>query len=233
MYYLFNHFQKFLEQDYLSFVCFILSEEKITFFVQVEKVAIVNEKEIIIFVVKTSWEIRGKRNFVTKPTVFEKIEAPRGHLRKSKAGEKISFCLSYWTLKHPQFHTPSIQHISSTQEAHSFSALKIPQFNTKKPPVPQHPQLHTGPNSTNPSVQPQKTLSMLNWKGFGCWIEGCVELRGLWNWGVCWTERVVYFWVLKSCCPCVELRESVWNWGLLVSNERIRPFEVLIKEKFF
>ena len=76
------------------FVSFYLG--KITFFVQVEKVAIVNEKEIIIFVVKTSWEIRGKRNFVTEPTVFEQIEAPRGHLRKSKAGEKISFRLSYW-----------------------------------------------------------------------------------------------------------------------------------------
>ena len=42
---------------------------------------------------------------------------------------------------------PSVQHISSTQKGHSFSAPKIPQFHTKNPSVP------------HPSVQHQKSLS--------------------------------------------------------------------------
>ena len=54
-------------------------------------------------------------------------------------------------------HPPSVQHISSIQKGQSFSAPKIPQFNTKNPSVqhnplsstPKTPQFHT----KNPSVQ--------------------------------------------------------------------------------
>ena len=43
----------------------------------------------------------------------------------------------------PQFHSPLVQHISSTQKGHSFSALKIPQYHTKNPTVQHTPQFHT------------------------------------------------------------------------------------------
>ena len=39
------------------------------------------------------------------------------------------------TMGPPQLHTPSTQHISSTLKGHSFSAPKIPQFNTENPSV--------------------------------------------------------------------------------------------------
>ena len=45
--------------------------------------------------------------------------------------------------------SPSVQHISSTQKGHSFSALKIPEFYTKNPTVQHTPQFHT----KNPRVQ--------------------------------------------------------------------------------
>ena len=53
---------------------------------------------------------------------------------------------------------------------------------TQKGPlsVPKIPQFHT----RNPSVQHQKTISMLIWRIFcvelrGCGTESCVELRGV------------------------------------------------------
>ena len=67
----------------------------------------------------------------------------------------------------PQFHTPSVQHISSTQKGHSFSAPKIPQFHTKNPSVqhkplsstPKNPQFHPPQFHTkNPSVPHKKPL---------------------------------------------------------------------------
>ena len=52
--------------------------------------------------------------------------------------------------------SPSVQHISSIQKGQSFSAPKIPQFNTKNPSVqhtplsstPKNPQFHTPLSST-------------------------------------------------------------------------------------
>ena len=74
----------------------------------------------------------------------------------------------------PQFHTPSVQHISSTQKGHSFSAPKILQFHTKNPSVQLNPlsstpkthqfntppQFHTkNPSVPSPSVPHPKPLS--------------------------------------------------------------------------
>ena len=40
-----------------------------------------------------------------------------------------------------------------------------------------------------------------------CWTESVLNWRFLMlNWGVCWTDGI---WVLKRCCPCVEL--MCWN----------------------
>ena len=116
---------------------------------------------------------------------------------KSDRRYKSKLCINL--LGSPQFHHPSVQGISSTQKGHSFSAPKIPQFNTenpsdshrkaqfhtKNPSVPHIPHFHT----KNPSVHhtPQ-TKTVLNWGVFG------VELRGYW----CWTEG---FWELKRCGP--------------------------------
>ena len=45
-----------------------------------------------------------------------------------------------------------------------------------------------------------------------------VELRGLWNWGLFWTEE---FSVLKKCGPCSEMRVSVENWGCRYGTESV------------
>ena len=104
-------------------------------------------------------------------------------------------------------HTPSVQHIGSTQGPHLFS--------TRNPSVP-----HQNPLSSTPKT-PQ------NWRV--CWTEECVELRafcvklrGVWNWRVfgvelwnfwCWTERFLVWnwgrWIWGVCG--VDLR-AVWNW---------------------
>ena len=138
----------------------------------------------------------------------------------------------------------SLQHISSTQKGHSFSALKSPQFHNENPSVQHTSQFHT----KNPSVQHthQFQTSVSGWRffgveltGFWCGIEECVKLRGF---GVelrsfwCWTEE---FWVLKRCGPCAELKGSVWNLGVLVSKQEFRPekyaliFKVLVGNRYF
>ena len=67
-------------------------------------------------------------------------------------------------------------------------------------------QNHKRPSSTSPSVN----------TAFWCWTEGCLDLRGLWNWGVCWTEGVGTEGCveLRGCWTgrCFELRD-VLNWG--------------------
>ena len=100
-----------------------------------------------------------------------------------------------------QFHTPSVQHIGSTQMGHSFSAPKIPQFhtplsstpktpqfNTKNPSIPHAPQFHTK-NPSVPHTHQTKNSSIQVWK----WGVLGIELRGFW----CGTER------------CVELRRAI------------------------
>ena len=62
----------------------------------------------------------------------------------------------------PRFHTPSVQHISSTQKGHSFLAPKAPRLNSENPSVPHTPQFHTKNPSVphqKPSVPHQKPLS--------------------------------------------------------------------------
>ena len=110
-----------------------------------------------------------------------------------------------------QFNIPSVQQISSTQKGHSFSASKISHFNTSLTSTPNTPQF-----------TPEKFKALWPFYFFGraFWVTLFgVELRGYWSWtdGVrCWTKEV---WVLKRCSSCVELRESVWNWGGLCGTE--------------
>ena len=153
--------------------------------------------------------------------------------------------------------SPSVQQISSTNKGLSFSATTIPQFHTKNPSV-QHqnpsvshnPQFHPPQFHTkNPSVPntPQfhtKTAQFntplrqkLCWtEGFWWRTEGCVKLRGVWNWGVLvwnWaggTEEFLMLkwgiWVLKRCGSCVIIIKywslcgtDVLNWGGLCRTE--------------
>ena len=51
--------------------------------------------------------------------------------------------------------TPSVQHISSTQKGHSFSAPKIPQFHTKNPSVPHQKTLSSTPPLSSTPKTPQ------------------------------------------------------------------------------
>ena len=128
----------------------------------------------------------------------------------------------------PQFHT-SVQ-----LEDHTFSAPKIPQFNTKGPLLfsLRIPQFHT----KNPSFYIEllnsyfcqffcvELRSFCCWtegrvelRGFWGWTDGCVELRGcetegflMWNWGISEAEKEWPF--------CVQLRGSVWNWGIFFTK---------------
>ena len=64
--------------------------------------------------------------------------------------------VNFWRVRGPpQFHTPSVQHISFTQKGRSFSAPKLPQFHTENPLLQHRKPL----SSTYPSVSHQKTLS--------------------------------------------------------------------------
>ena len=94
---------------------------------------------------------------------------------------------------------------------------------------------HSRPYSVNNvSNDPPENLYQHIW----CWTEGSVELKGEFNWEVCWTEGCVElrgvlnwgvfgvelrdFGCLKGVVLvlnwCVELRGSVWSWGVLVSG---------------
>ena len=78
----------------------------------------------------------------------------------------------HWLTKGPLSSTsPSVQHISSTQKGHSFSASKIPQFHTWNPSV-----------QYTPSVPYQKPLSSTPLSSTPGFFG--VELRGFW----CGTE---------------------------------------------
>ena len=124
----------------------------------------------------------------------------------------------------PQFNTP-VQHkrstpfqppesVSSTQKSRSSTHLSVQHQKTVSS-IHKTLQINTPISSTHPSVRhsPQFNLKknrqfntitegrvelkgMLNWRI--CWTEGCVELNGFW----CWTDE---FWVLKRCGPCVEV----------------------------
>ena len=63
--------------------------------------------------------------------------------------------------------SPSVQHITSTQKGHSFSA-------------PKTPELHTPLSSI--------LFLMLNWGVFGVELSG-VEVRGVRKWGVLGAEK--------------------------------------------
>ena len=116
-------------------------------------------------------------------------------------------------------------------------------FSPKNPSVPHQKLL----SSTQPSISHQRGLGVeLRGFWFGTereWNRGvfCVEPRGRWNWGVFCVElrdfgvelrgfwcRTEGFLVLKRCGPlwnrCVELRGSVWNWGVLICQKRFELF---------
>ena len=71
----------------------------------------------------------------------------------------------------PLFHIPSVQHISSTQKGHFFSAPKTPQF-------------HTPVSSTLKTLQFNTPLRQKIAEV--CWTEGFLEM----NWGIFGVEKV-------------------------------------------
>ena len=103
---------------------------------------------------------------------------------------KTSFASSKGSLSVP--HPLSSTHQFNTKGPVIFSP-KIPQFKTKKP------------LSSTP-----KTLQFNILPFFRCWMEECVELRGMLNWGVLGIGLEILG---------VELR-SVLNWGVLKSFKR-------------
>ena len=142
-----------------------------------------------------------------------------------------------------QFHTPWVQHISSTQKGQSFSTPKISQFHTKHPSVSHQKPLGSTSktpqfNFKKPSVPHQKPLgstsktpqtknSGVELRGFWCRTEGFwCSTEGL----RCWTEGfLVLNWGISGA-------EKVWswcwtdmlNWGGLCGTEGYS-----IKEYFF
>ena len=113
--------------------------------------------------------------------------------------------------------SPSVQHISSTQKGHSFSAPKNPQFHTKNPSVPHQKHLSSTIKTSQFNTLLRKKLcwteGFLVWnrgslgvelRGFCCGNEECVELRGFW----CGTEGVLV----------LNWGFLMWNWGILVFN---------------
>ena len=119
------------------------------------------------------------------------------------------FCIKYifthilWV---PLSSTPPT--LSSTHQFRTKGPLlfspKNPQFHTKKPLVQHTSQFHT------------KGLVELSgyWcgtEGFRYWTVGFL----VWNWGFFWCWKgVVLVWN-----RCVELRGSVWNWGVLIHSK--------------
>ena len=100
----------------------------------------------------------------------------------------LHFISNYILNGPPQFNTPSVQHISSTQKGHSFLAPKIPEGCVE-------------PRGFQFGTEGWELRGLWWWtEGFWCETEGEVKLRGgPWS-GPCveprrWTERV-----------CVELR---------------------------
>ena len=103
------------------------------------------------------------------------------------------------------FTPPSVQHINSTQQGHSFLAPKIPQFNTLLSSTPK---------------------GVWNWRVFGVELRGVlfrgvfgVELRDFW----CRTEEVL---VLNWGVFGVKLRGG-WNWAVL--SVELRNFGVELR----
>ena len=108
-------------------------------------------------------------------------------------------------------HRPAQFNTSVLHKDHTFSAPKIPQFNTKSPSVPHQKPL----SSPHPSVPHQKPLYSTHLSvphrlyraiGFWCETEGFL----VWNWEVfstegfrVWNWRIL--WAEKEWPFCVEL----------------------------
>ena len=132
------------------------------------------------------------------------------------------------------FHIPSVQHKRAT--------LKTPQFNnplsSTHPAVPHPPHFNT-PRHDHPLSSISKSLQfnrltffgvemrgVSNWGG--CWTERGVELRGLLNrWFFCWTEG---YWGLKRSGPCMLNWKGCETQGdlfLRPENKILSIFEIL------
>ena len=116
---------------------------------------------------------------------------------------------------------PSVQHISSTQKGHSFSAPK------SLSSTPKTPQFNTTPSVPHKKARYKRQKRL--YKAFLCGTEG-VELRGfrcgtegggtegflVWNWGVCVELRGFWcgtegFWGWKGVA--LLCGTDVLNWG--------------------
>ena len=77
----------------------------------------------------------------------------------------IQVCTQFRCIISPFSSTPpSVQHVSSTQMGHFFSAPKIPQFHTKNPSVQQNRQFHTKNPQFNKTVSSIPKTPQLNTK---------------------------------------------------------------------
>ena len=86
----------------------------------------------------------------------------------NRCSQIINHKLYKFFLCPPQFHTPAVHHISSTQKGHFFSAPKS-LSSTPKPLS----------STNNTGIFEAVLTAVLIW-GFLCGTEGCVELWGFW-----------------------------------------------------
>ena len=115
-----------------------------------------------------------------------------------------------------QTSTPSVQHISSTQKDHSFSAPEP--FSSSSPSVHHQNPLSSTPKTPHfhtkyPSVQNQNPLcsthTSVEMRGFWCGTEGRVELRGFW--GLKRSGPFVWNWCVELRGAGVKLMRTHWR----------------------
>ena len=157
---------------------------------------------------------------------------PKGLLLFSPQNPSVQHTPQFYTKDPSVLHqkalssTPSVQHQKALSSTPLSFTQETPQFNT---PLRRKLCWNEGFLVRNWGMCGTEGVSVLNWGVFG------VELRSVLNWGVIGVElRVqVFNWrvfgvelgefvcwkgVVLVWNRCVELRGSMWNWGVLKWN---------------
>ena len=98
--------------------------------------------------------------------------------------------------------------------------MSIPQFNTKKPLSSTHPSVQHTPQFNTPLSSTQAFLG-LNYEVR--WTWGCVEPRGVLNWGVFGVKLRDFGGWKKVALSCWT---DVLNWGGPAEIKKILSFDI-------
>ena len=138
-------------------------------------------------------------------------------IKKNICGKTESDLFKYvWRVYNRR--VPSVQHMSSTQKGHSFSAPKISQFHTKNPSVQHTPQFHTKKTLCSTPKTPVFQPRVPHQKLLGSTPSS--------------TPKTLQFHTKKSSVQHTPQTKTVLNWGVFAVELReveLRGFDVELR----